>query len=161
MKRKMLAVLAVPLLAAACSSGSEPKAVEITFSMEPGSPFSLSGEAVDDGIVCDEATSVRLGFEDLEGNPMSQEEVDAMAGESTDFLWYDELTCADGSGSWVVLGEQLVAMSEMDFDGLNEDVSTWTVDRGTGDYENLTGSGTDSVDFGAGVVTSTGEMQAD
>ena len=114
---------------------------------------------VENGIVCDSATVARLGFEDLEGNAMTGEEVDAIAGESTDFVWYDELTCEDGSGSWVVLGEQLTAMSEMDMGGVNEDATRWTVERGTGDYENLTGEGNDTVDFAAGVVTSVGEMQ--
>jgi hypothetical protein len=152
--------VAAAVLLAACGSGSEASTVELTRPMgEPNATVALSGEAVENGIVCDSATVARLGFEDLEGNAMTGEEVDAIAGESTDFVWYDELTCEDGSGSWVVLGEQLTAMSEMDMGGVNEDATRWTVERGTGDYENLTGEGNDTVDFAAGVVTSVGEMQ--
>lgn len=159
MQRSAWAVAAAVLLAA-CGSGTEASTVELTWPIgEPNATVTLSGEAVDEGIVCDSATLARLGFEDLEGNVLTMEEVDAIAAESTDFVWYDELTCMDGSGGWVILGEQLTAMSAMDMGGVNEAATRWTVERGTGDYESLTGEGSDTVDFAAGVVTSAGEMQ--
>ena len=103
----------------------------------------------------------RLGFEDLEGNALSMEEAAAIAGESTDLVWYDELTCEDGSGAWVTRGEQMIAMSDMDMDGVNEAATRWTVERGTGDYETLTGEGSETVEFGASVVTQAGEVEVE
>jgi hypothetical protein len=104
MYRSMWAVAAAVLLAA-CGSGTETSSVELTRPLgEPNTTVTLSGEAVDEGIVCDTATVARLGFEDLEGNALSMEEAAAIAGESTDLVWYDELTCEDGSGAWVTRG---------------------------------------------------------
>lgn len=161
MHRSMWVVAAAALLAA-CGTSTEASTVELTWPIgEPNATVTLSGEAVEEGIVCESASMARLGFEDLEGNALTRQDVDAIAGESTDFVWYDELTCEDGSGSWVVLGEQLTAMSDMDMGGANEAVTSWTVERGTGDYTTLTGQGSDTVDFAAGMVTSTGEMQTE
>ena len=51
-----------------------------------------------------------------------------------------------------------MAMPELNPEGPNE-AATWTVESGTGDYEELSGSGTVIVDFSKETVVYDGEMQ--
>lgn len=157
-----MAVLMTTL--AACSS-SEPMAVEITGPVGmPDSPSALSGEAVDEGLICEDAMFEELRFEDADGKVLSEEEtgqamqVEMETGEMVIAVKYDQWTCTDGSGSFVTAGRGKIAMPDMDFEGVNE-VADWEIDSGTGDYEKLTGSGVVTVDFPNGVVVYSGEMQ--
>jgi hypothetical protein len=158
-------VLAGLLVAmAACSGSSDPLAVQITGALGPPTdPAAVSGEAVDDGIVCDSATFAELYFVDLDGKVLSDEEAEQLkqveleTGEMAFSAKYDEWTCTDGSGSFVMAGNGTLAPADYDFEGANE-VATWNVDSGTGDYEKLTGTGIITVDFAKGVVTYAGEI---
>lgn len=69
---------------------------------------------------------------------------------------HDEFTCSDGSGSLIIVVHNVVQPSALDFEGYNE-VGTWEIDGGTGNYEALSGEGT----FAAGLGEShySGEIQ--
>lgn len=158
----LVAVLMVAL--AACAS-SEPMAVEILTPVGiPEAPAPLSGEAVNEGVVCDEAVFEELEYEDADGKVLNEEEigqamqVEMETGEMVIAVKYDRWTCTDGSGSFVTSSRSKIAMSDMDFEGVNE-AANWEIDSGTGDYETLTGSGIVTVDFANGAVVHSGEMQ--
>ncbi len=165
MKHISSIVLAGLLLAvAACSGSSEPMAVQITGALGPPTdPAVVSGEAVDDGIVCDSAMFEELYFVDLDGKVLSDDEADQLkqvadeTGETVFSAKYDQWSCTDGSGSFVMAGNETLPMADYDFEGINE-VATWTVDSGTGEYEKLSGTGVINGDFAKGVVTYAGEI---
>lgn len=149
---------------AACSS-SEPMAVEMTGPVGiPDAPLPLSGAAVDEGVVCDNAMFEEMEYEDADGKVLNEEEtaqamqVEMETGEMVIAVQYTQWTCTDGSGSFVTSNQTKIAMSDMDFEGVNE-AADWEIDSGTGDYEKLTGSGAITVDFPNGTVVYSGEMQ--
>ena len=162
--RLVLAVLIVTL--AACSS-SGPMAVEITGPVgTPDGPSDLSGPAVDEGVICSAATFEELKFEDADGKVLNEDEVaqaqqvEMETGEKVIAVKYDQWTCSDGSGTFVTADRDKLAMADMDFEGVNE-VADWEIESGTGDYEDLTGSGRITVDFPQGTVVYSGEIQND
>ncbi|MGA7687621.1 MAG: hypothetical protein WCA29_00130 [Jiangellales bacterium] len=124
-------------------------------------PFTVSGQAVDDGLVCAAVTMEQSDFEDLDGNPLSRDEVAVIAESSADFVWTETYTCDDGSGSFLALAEQLTPASQIQPNGANDSVSIATIERGTGDYASLTGSWTADVDFSSGIITMVGEVSVD
>lgn len=160
-----LAVAGLVVALAGCSS-SEPMAVQITGPLGPPTdPAVVSGEAVADGMVCDAAMFEELYFVDLDGKVLTNDEADQLkqvemeTGEAVFSAKFDKWTCTDGSGSFVMEGNPTLPVSEYNFDGVNE-VSTWTVDSGTGEYEDLSGTGKIVVDFDKGVVVYEGELEA-
>lgn len=159
-------VLAGLFALAACSGSSEPLAVQITGPLGPPTdPAVVSGEAVADGVVCEAAMFEELYFVDLDGKILSEEEtgqlmqVEMETGEVVFSAKYEEWSCTDGSGSFVTATSEMLPISEYDFEGVNQ-VASWTVDSGTGDYEKLSGTGTIEVDFAGGTVTYIGELQS-
>lgn len=58
-----------------------------------------------------------------------------------------QYTCNDGSGTFVMKQRPTVAATAFDFQAMNGDVGTWVIDRGTADYEKLTGEGSIDFDF--------------
>ena len=164
--RKLRSMFVVSLMVvASCSSSSEPMAVQITGPLGPSdSPAPVTGPAVDEGTLCDAVTYVEGEFFDLDGNAVTEEEraqlmqVEMETGEmvfsAKDGLW----TCADGSGTFETVDKGTLAMADYNFEGSNN-VATWTVQNGTGDYEGLSGSGNVIVDFSKETVVYEGEMQ--
>jgi hypothetical protein len=159
-----VALLVVSL--SACSS-SEPMAVQITGPIGiPEGPSSLTGLAVDEGVICSAAMFEELRFEDADGKVLNEEEtaqaqqVEMETGEMVIAVKYDRWTCTDGSGTFVTADRSKLAMPDMDFEGVNE-AADWEIESGTGDYEDLTGSGTITVDFPQGTVVYSGEIQND
>jgi hypothetical protein len=71
----------------------------------------------------------------------------------------NRFTCADGSGTIVLETRSTLPMGEYDLEGSNA-VADWTVLSGTGDYENLAGSGTITADFASMNVVYDGELQS-
>lgn len=160
----VLAGLLVAL--AACSGSSEPMAVQITGQLGPPTdPAVVTGEAVADGVVCETAMFEELYFVDLDGKILSNEEADQLmqvemeTGEIVFSAKYEEWSCTDGSGSFITASSGTLPISDYDFEGVNE-VATWTVDSGTGDYEKLSGTGIIKVDFAGETVTYIGELEA-
>lgn len=166
MRRRMWALVALPLALAACSSSAETAgdglAVELTGPMgSVETPMTVSGPAVEQGLICDSLVMVQSDFADLDGNPLTLEEIPELHQTSADFVWTETYTCDDGSGSFVAQGEQLLTAPEIDYEGVTEGVSRSTIQRGTGDYEALSGQWEQTGDFADGVVTMTGEVDSD
>lgn len=119
----MIAIV-IALVAAACGGGSSQ---EVTIRHEAGvlggaGTFTVTGGAVDDDIVCTagevEAVNVNVDAEQAS--------------------FEDRLTCDDGTGSFVLTVEQ-----PRDGWEFPEPYSggKWTIAGGTGDYQDLRGSG--------------------
>ena len=139
--------------------------MQITGPLGPSdSPAPVTGPAVDEGVVCDAVTYVEGEFFDLDGNAVTDEERDQLmqvemeTGEEVFSAKDGRWTCADGSGTFETVEEFTLAMRDYNFEGSN-DVATWTVESGTGDYEDLTGSGNVVVDFSKETVVYDGEIQ--
>jgi len=169
--RKVCLVMLVPLALAACSSdsteadsaaGGGSLAVELSGPMGSlDNPMTVSGPAVDGGLVCDSLVMVQSDFADTDGNPLTMDEVAELHQSSADFVWTETYTCDDGSGTFTAQGEQLLTAPEIDFEGVTEGVSRSTIQSGTGDYETLTGEWEWTGDFAAGTTTMTGEVSQD
>jgi len=164
--RKLRSMFVVSfMVVASCSSSSEPMAVQITNPLGPsGSSVPATGPAVDEGVMCDVVTYEEGDFFDLDGNAVTDEERDQLiqvemeTGEDVFSAKDGRWTCADGSGTFETVEEFTLAMRDYNFEGSN-DVATWTVESGTGDYEDLTGSGNVVVDFSKETVVYDGEIQ--
>lgn len=122
--------------------------------------MSMSGAALDEGIVCAAAAMEQSDWVDAEGDILTRPEVSALAeGGGTGFVWLDVFTCDDGTGSWSLASQQVRSVAEIDPSGPNEGMSSWTVLSGAGDYESLSGAGTVTVDPSAGTVMFVGELE--
>jgi hypothetical protein len=164
-KLRLLAIVSFMVMAASCSSTSEPMSVQITGPLgPPEGPLPITGQAVDEGIVCDAATYEEGDYVDLDGKILTDEErdqlmqVEAETGEIVFSAKHVHWVCPDGSGSFDTVEDFTVAMPDMNFEGTTN-AATWTIDDGTGDYENLSGSGNVIVDFPNETVVYDGEMQ--
>ncbi|MGB5656061.1 MAG: hypothetical protein WBN35_05560 [Acidimicrobiia bacterium] len=164
--RKLRSMFVVSLMVvASCSSSSEPMAVQITGPLGPsGGSVPVTGPAVDEGVMCDVVTYEEGDFFDLDGNAVTDEERDQLmqveeeTGEEVFSAKDGRWTCSDGSGTFETVEEFTLASRDYDFDGSN-DAATWTVENGTGDYEDLAGSGNVVVDFSKMTVVYDGEIQ--
>jgi hypothetical protein len=169
--RKLCLVMVVPLALAACSSestesdstaGDGSLAVELSGPMgSVENPMTVSGPAVDDGLMCESLVMVQSDFADLDGNPLTLEEIGALHETSADFVWTETYTCDDGSGSFIARGEQLLTAPEIDYEGTTADLARSTIERGTGDYEALSGQWVWTTDFAEGINTMTGAVSND
>lgn len=158
--------LAVGLLVVAvggCSSGDS-MTVEFTFNdfRYDLMPFSASGVAVDEASVCESGTMKVDHLESPEGETITSEEGAALqeaarADEGMmDLYRVQEFVCDDGSGTFTMKlhGRTDFAKSES-----QQDIPTWEIENGTGDYTDLSGSGEFTSDFptaGEAVVVYTG-----
>jgi hypothetical protein len=172
MRTRMWALVALPLALAACSSSAtedstasvelDGTAVELTGPMgSVTTPMSVSGPAVEEGLICDSLVMEQSDFADLDGNPLTLEEIPELHQTSADFVWTETYTCDDGSGSFIAQGEQLLTAPEIDYEGVTEGVSRSTIQRGTGDYEALSGQWVQTGDFADGRVVMTGAVSND
>ena len=74
MLKRFSLICVASIVVVACSS-SEPMAVEFVASMDPSDQsVVVTGPAVDEGLVCADGTVTRLGMEDMDGNPISDEQ---------------------------------------------------------------------------------------
>lgn len=164
--RKIVWLLVAVLMALGSCSSSEPMPVEITGPVGvPDTPSTVTGQAVDEGVVCPAAMFEELRYEDADGKVLNDDEtaqamqIEMETGEMVIAVQYVQWTCSDGSGSFTTATRSKIPLRDMDFEGVNE-AADWEVDGGTGDYENLTGSGTVTVDFPNGTVVYAGELQS-
>lgn len=148
--RAIVAILAATLalisVIGPVAAGS-PQQVEIVSHMNfnPDGPnfgdFTASGSAVDSGVVCASGTVLDTGI--VFGGFQS--------GRSVQILVRKTFTCADGSGTFFVK-----IQVHLDLETSTE-VFTWAVMGGTGEYENLRGSG-DGTTVGDGSDPQTGNF---
>jgi len=85
----------------------------------------LTGSAVDDGIVCASG----------QGDNSTLDEI-SRDDEGTTYRLDAEVTCDDGSGSFLVWEDATIPV------GGGFPLGVWTIESGTGDYAQLTGNGT-------------------
>jgi hypothetical protein len=169
MRRLLLSAVALALLVAGCGSSSEPMAVDLAQPMAPPpTPVSISGAAVDEGIVCSSGMFVDNRLEDMDGNPIGMEEWGAMfeaavdTGSVAEVTSHNDYECDDGSGTITVSQHVRFDFAVIDIETFGRgrfQSGTWTV-GGTGDYETLTGSGEIVDDHDEGLIHMVGEVEA-
>ncbi len=143
---------------AGCAGGPRSLPVTITGPLEASdSNLSVTGEAVDAGVICPEVAWDGRVYEDLDGNELTLEDLEHLPDDAKDVRWSDTFVCADGSGTFVMLHQQLLSRGEMDFEGYNE-AASWEIESGTGSYTELVGEGTFILDFVEGVVVNSGTL---
>ena len=141
--RSLVLLFALAVGLAACSSDSESSdiAFEYTFDMssETGA-WIASGEAIDNGLICSQATAVGGEFEDENGNIRTFEQLDALNQGSEPFVSVDAelMQCDDGTGSFTLRLINEVDPAVEESHGIVG--TTWTITGGTG-YEDLEGDG--------------------
>ena len=104
-----------------------------------GESFTMTGAAVDDGVICAAGDAVEI----------------ASRGslESDEFVTDNEVTCDDGSGTFVVRSDVAVPVEDSNIHG------DWTIVGGSGSYAQLEGSGTFSVEIAdTFIITYEGEL---
>ena len=164
MRRSMALVAALLAMAlVGCSSG-DAISIEIFYVEAEGFgtvPFRASGVAVEEAAVCESGTTTRGHLESPEGEIITLDE----AGELYEAAWVDggvvdlysvqEFVCDDGTGTFVLKvrtrGDSAKPFSE-------QDIPTWEVESGTGDYTDLSGSGEVSMDLGGASPNETDEI---
>lgn len=169
MRRLMTSAFALALVLGGCSSSSEPLGFDLAQAMAPPpTPFTVSGAAVDEGIVCASGMFVGYRMEDADGNEVDIDEwADVFAnamrtGSVAEVTSSNDYQCDDGSGTITI--RQLVRFDFAEIDpetfGRGRFVSgTWTLE-GRGDYESLTGSGDLVDDHDEGMIHMIGEVEA-
>jgi hypothetical protein len=135
MHRRVPICLALALLIASCSSGSE--SGDIAFEHELDGPtgtsaWTASGEAIDSSLLCPTATGMLEGFEDEDGNPRTPPEIEALFEIADPFVSVsvESMTCDDGSGDFT-----LRFINDLDptiTDGEPVVAATWTITGGSG-----------------------------
>lgn len=149
-----LFVVAAPLVG--CSS-DDSMAVEFTiahpnyaYSQPVPPPFSASGAAVDESVVCESGTRQIDRHESAEGEISTPEEWEeweeweslreAARADKGGIVLYsvEEWVCDDGSGTFTT---KLHNQADFAKPESEQDLPTWEIESGTGDYANLSGSG--------------------
>ncbi len=159
-----VALLVVSLVG--CSSGDS-MAVEFTINdfQYDLMPFSASGVAVDAAAVCESGTMKADHLESPEGETITSEEGAALqeaarADDGTmDLYRVHEFVCDDASGTFTM---KLRYRADFAKSESQQDIPTWEIENGTGDYADLSGSGESTTDFpaaGEAVTVYTGEVQ--
>ena len=106
--------------------------------------FTASGEAVDEGLMCDSGTWLWLGNETVDGEPMPDSMIAELvqAGEDFEMVVVNEFDCENGSGSIVVAERHRVDASDPGYAGEpGSIVGTWVVRSGSIDGAPVGGSG--------------------
>ncbi len=145
---RRVAGLAVALLMVALVGCSSYDSMAVEFTLNDFRfdlmPFSASGVAVDEGVVCESGTMESDHFESPEGETFTSEEgaarFEAARADEGVMEWYrvDEFVCDDGSGTFTMR-----VHSRFDFAKpvSEQDLPTWEIESGTGDHAALSGSG--------------------
>ena len=140
--RRLILSLLLLLVVVGCSS--EPAEHDISFqesfhSATGESIWTAAGPAVDDGVICAEASRVgAIRFETPDGDTLTQAEV-GMRNDQTEPFSYvasGDMVCSDGSGTFV-----MSTSTEATNPAAFEMTATWEIEGGEG-YEGVTGEGT-------------------
>ena len=169
MRRSMgLAAALLVVALVGCSSGDS-ISIKVTYRSDgegPSAvPFRASGEAVEAAVVCESGTMEQVHFESPEGEVITTEEGVELyeatrASEGTmDTYFVQEFICDDGSGTYTI---KMHYRDDYAKPESQQDIPTWEIENGTGDYADLSGSG-DASDGsllgGDPVVLYSGEVQ--
>lgn len=162
----MLAVGVLAFSVVGCSDSSEPLSVEITQQQghEGALPFTAGGAAADDGAVCETGTVEIQKMESIEGDPMTDADWAEMFDSAMDtedvaeMYVYQTYTCGDGSGYFTLRWHNRFDFATFEFEG-SQDVGTWQVEDGSGDYTGLAGSGEISLDWESEQAVLAGDLQ--
>jgi hypothetical protein len=159
-----LAVVALVMAVGACSGGAS--AVEFTAPQdhEGTTPFTATGVAVDDGVVCADGTQSVDHLESMDGATITDEDWAGMFDTAQaeggvaemNAVWKFE--CGDGTGGFTMTFHNRFDFATFEFEG-QQDVGTWDIAEGTGDYGGLSGSGDAMLDWDAEQITWSGEVQ--
>jgi hypothetical protein len=106
--------------------------------------FTASGDAVDEGLMCDSGTWLWLGNETVDGEAMPNSMIEELvqAGDDFEMVVVSELDCEDGSGSIVVAERSTVDASNPGYAGEpGSTVGTWVVRSGSIGGATIGGSG--------------------
>lgn len=140
MRALFMAALVLALIGGCSASGDLDLAFESTFDFNTQTgEWVFTGEAVDEGIVCPEATGEPAGIEDPDGNPLAFNEVGAMitAGDQEfTAVFIDQLECVDGTGGMTLRHSNTYTPEAGDMVA----TTTWDL-TGTGGHDGLTGEG--------------------
>jgi hypothetical protein len=153
LRRSIQAILLLVLLSSACTVESDPEVesasaqvtiLAIADADDPASgTFTAQGPAVDMGRLCSTGSWMNTGFD----------------FSTTDANWFeDEMTCDDGTGSFVVrIGDLGIPTTDELWTG------PWTVVGGTGSYTDLDGEGSFAADFSgdSGLETYVGTIDSE
>lgn len=138
--------------------------VELVLPMGTGElPFTAEGEAVDESAICPAGMMTVPRLEDVAGTEID----DAIWSDMWDSAMEDEAVaelnvfsewvCEDDSGTFEFALHNRFDFSTLEFEG-QQDVGTWEITGGTGDYDGLEGSGDVVLDFDAGEASHIGEV---
>jgi hypothetical protein len=150
----MCALAATLLVVVGCSS-SEPLAFDLAHTFQdPESPFTISGDAADEGVVCSVGVWKDLRMETMDGDPLDADAWAVIFDEAVDSHSIAEATsmkqfeCGDGSGTITIDDHLYLDFAELDVETIftgDTQWGTWTLE-GTGDYESISGNGSFVVD---------------
>jgi len=125
-------------------------------------PFRASGVAVDEAVVCENGTMEQDHLESPEGEIITSEEGGELYEAARadrgvmDTYAVQEFVCDDGSGTFTM---KTHTRSDFAKPESQQDIPTWEIENGTGDYAGLSGSGDATMDLGAAAVALVGEVQ--
>lgn len=128
-------------------------------------PFTTTGAATAEGVLCAAGTTEVLRLESLDGLTITDDDWAAMfdaaldTGSVAEMSVYERYSCADGSGSFVLRWHNRFDFASFEFEG-QQHVGTWEVSEGSGSYSALTGSGDIELDWDSGRAVLIGEVEA-
>ena len=161
----VMAVAVVLVVSVAGCSSEDSFAVEFSHPQEHGAiPFAATGLAVDESALCDGGTMAINHLESMEGNTITEadwaEMFDAASANNgiAEMYVMQDFVCEDGSGSFTMAFHNRFDFTTFEFEG-QQDVGTWEIEKGTGGYTDLSGSGDAMLDFDKEEVTYSGEVQ--
>ena len=147
-----------------CSSG-DPLAVQLSHDQGPGDqPFTASGIAVDEGVICSSGTMTSVRLESLEGDQITEGDWADMfdgameAGGVAEMNVTQEWTCSDASGSFTIMHHNRFDFATFEFGG-QQDVGSWEIIGGSDSYSDLAGAGDVILDLDAEKVLHDGDVE--
>ena len=150
---------------AGCSEEQEPLAVELVHTQEHGLiPFTATGSAADEAAICSRGTTEIDHLESVDGEAITDEDWadmfdTAMAeGGIAEMNVLQEYICEDGSGNFTMRFLNRFDFATFEFEG-QQNVGSWEIEEGTGEYVDLSGSGDAALDWDNEKVTYNGEIK--
>ncbi len=159
----LLIVLGFVISMTACSGG--PTSVQLRIPQEHGAvPFTATGVAVDEAVVCGSGTTTIDHLESIEGGTITDDDWAGMFdaamadGGVAEMYVIQDFECGDGSGAFTMRFHNTFDFSTFEFEG-QQDVGSWELTEGTGDFVDISGSGETTLDWDAGEAIFDGELE--
>ena len=147
MLRGLMALGLLAVMLVGCGSGSP---AGLSLELEPQADFeaetytfTASGEAVEDGVMCDSGAWIWVGNETADGEAMPGSMIEEMVQAGGDFTMVviNEFACEDGSGSIVVAEQSTIDASNPAYTDPGARVGTWVVRSGSINGDRIEGGG--------------------